>query len=77
MDMINTLFSLLVNRSRANLQKNSQALPPEQQAEVDAMMEAVQSFIDHKNRLAPEYQGRAIDMVIMRADEVMKSEGRG
>lgn len=67
-ELMNNIFSAMVNQAIMNQQKNVALLPEDQQEAQKKILDAIHDLIENKKKIKPEFQPQVFDAVILKIE---------
>lgn len=65
-ELMNNIFSAMVNQAIMNQQKNVALLPEDQQEAQKKILDAIHDLIENKKKIKPEFQPQVFDAVVLK-----------
>lgn len=65
-ELMNNIFSAMVNQAIMNQQKNVALLPEDQQEAQKKILDAIHDLIENKKKIKPEFQPQVFDSVVLK-----------
>ena len=75
-ELMNSIFSAMVNQAIANTQSQKVLLPQDQQETQDKILDAIHDIVENKAKIKPEYQAQVYNAIVLKiASEIGWSNG--
>lgn len=65
-ELMNNIFSAMVNQAIMNQQKNVALLPEGQQEAQKKILDAIHDLMENKKKIKPEFQPQVFDAVVLK-----------
>ena len=65
-ELINSIFSAMVNQAIANTHSHNVLLPQDQQEAQDKILNAIHDMIENKEKIKPEYQAQVYNAIVLK-----------